>query len=370
MFRYTTAREGYKWSYLELYEEWKKEHEPSKRKGYLDGRFFHWVGIKYRDEKLYEVEFWEMIDILIRKNMTSHKFINASDDEKDEFYSNAIHKVNKYLFNSFDEKKQSLFVYATSTVTSAFYDVKREDKRQEKIKKAAADQLRGKVDNIMEVSKEQNYIFQDEELQEDMIKNDTKKLEQILNKINKTNFVLKRDVSLLENLDVPKFKRRYNTLQAILEPEDDIAVDKGLVVEYYDVSKFNEYNGIHQNYFKNQALTARRNGYQYFLVFSDVYDEYPEIIIERINNMLLEVTFGIDRYKDLEPKYLEHDYINQEDLIEENLMPPIWYGLKDDFKRRVAVLDGSLQGYMAFKEENEKATRIYSAGRVKVNKEG
>ena len=130
MFKYQEGKENYDYKYLKLYEIWLKDNEPSMReKDYMDKKFFHWVGIQYRDNKMYVEEFWEMIDLLIRKNITSYKFIRENNETKDDFYSNAIHKIDKFLFNKFNENKQSLFVYATSVVTSAFYDVKRENKK-------------------------------------------------------------------------------------------------------------------------------------------------------------------------------------------------------------------------------------------------
>lgn len=394
MFNYQQDRENYDFKYLKLYDKWLEDNEGAKRaKDYLDKKFFHWVGLKYRDNKEYVEEFWEMIDILIRKNMTSYKFIKENSETKDDFYSNAIHKIDKFLFNKFNENKQSLFVYATSVVTSAFYDVRRANNRQDDIKKMVADAMRGNLSNELEIDKEQTDIFCDVYSQlHDELEYDNK-LDEILSKSTANKYDIVYNLKLLEDVNVPKFKRKYLTLQSVVKVKDfedtvvdeledlgldfntkdynvdkvEVVKDKGVVVEYYDVSVFNESNGFHKNYFRNQSLSARRNGYQYFAVMSDVYREFPDAVIEKLNNLILETEFSEHEYPDDTPKHLENAYIHLEDIGNE-IIEPIWYGLKEERTTRLAV-DNSLKTYLEFLDNNENATRTYSFGRIKIAKD-
>ena len=115
----------------------------------------------------------------------------------------------------------------------------------------------------------------------------------------------------------------------------------------------------------NQSLCARRNGYQYMAIFSDTYNEMPGAVIEKLNNLLLETEYGID-YTD-EARHLENQYIKLSDIKNEKVIKPIWYGLKDDCKERLPV-ENTLDTYMKWLDENENATRIYSCGRMKIER--
>ncbi len=379
----------------ELYKMWLElDKENKETGGYLNGNFFQWLGIQYRDKDKYKTSFYYAIDLLIRKNITSHKFIQYDDEYKTEFYSNAIYKVNKYLFESYNESKGNLFTYCTSTITSAFWDVIRDKKKQDEIKKKLSKELRGEYD-MLEIDKEQNSIFEEvyyNELDDDIrlveieIVNEAGEVEvkyKELKTIIKENieellkpftlnkeYVLKHNLKLLEDKNAPKFKRQYLTFQNIIEFKDskERKENKGVIVEYADTRLYNEDMGTKSSYFFKQSWVSRINGYQYFLVFNDMWTkELKEIVKEKLNNIVVQTEWDDKEYGDKEnTKQLQFDYILMKDLKEENIIPHFYWGLHGLRDKREVVMYNTIEAFEEYKQSVENATRVYGCGRIKL----
>lgn len=378
----------------ELYKNWLESSEDNKETGgYLNGNFFQWLGLQYRDKDKYKVPFYYAIDLLIRKNITSFKFIQYDDEYKTEFYSNAIYKVNKYLFESYNESKGNLFIYCTSTITSAFWDVIRDKKKQDEIKKKLSNEMRGEYD-MLEIDKEQNSIFEEvynrldndirlveiETTNEDgeievkykelrtIIEENTKELLRPFT-LNK-EYVLKHNLKLLEDKSVPKFKRKYLTFQNIIEFKDskERTENKGVIIEYVDTRLYNEDMGTKSSYFFKQSWVSRINGYQYFLVFNDMWTkELKEIVKEKLNNLILQTKWNDGEYSNEEnTKQLQFDYILMKDLKEENIIPHFYWGLHDLRDKREVIMYNTIEAFEEYKQSVENATRVYGCGRIKL----
>ena len=111
-------------------------------------------------------------------------------------------------------------MYATSVITSAFYDVKREGKRQDEIKKMVADDMRGHLGDEIEIDKEQMDIFSDVYARFDEDLQYENKLEEVLKNSSAKKYDIVRNVRLLEDVNVPKFKRKYLTIQSVVKVRD------------------------------------------------------------------------------------------------------------------------------------------------------
>lgn len=117
--------------YVKLYEWWREEFPElvSKKKNhYLDKAFYDWVVVKMVKENLYKEEFGEMLDLHVRKFMTSSKFIKTHPEQKDDFYSMAIQFVYRYGIPKVDLDRSS-FVYFTSAIRSGIFQVIKDDNK-------------------------------------------------------------------------------------------------------------------------------------------------------------------------------------------------------------------------------------------------
>ena len=313
-----------------LHELYIEEVNPKKRrgkKGYIDSGFFHWIGLKYRDEKIYTTEFWTMVDLLIRKNLTSYKFLGYSDLLKSDMYSEAIFKIDKYLFSSFDESKANLFTYATSTIISAFWDILRNRNRHQSILKSNDAKERYEMDimdddgMIVDADKNERLFSGTNTLRTDVVldhildikRNDWFDMLLKTYKAIANNYFVKTEFKIVEDNSLPKFQRKSLVYHMLIE--------KKILLEIYHPALHNHTLFGSKTYIAHRAKLARQNGYQY-LQYTLLPRELEELLqpvmddcelIEEsdiVNDSLLQLRIA-DVMKDIEDK---KEYVNPADI--------------------------------------------------------
>ncbi len=348
--------------YPETYKKWVEDtgKQPQKRSNdYLDGEFFQFIVTEYQKTKEYRDEFCEMIDLLVRKNMTHRNYIGYQDDVKHELYSNAISKVFKYAIDGYDSTRGTAFVFFTSAITNAFKEVLKDYYRTKKIAKKLlttkqVDAVAYNYDNIhiadIENQIKQSLVyFEDDEVEE---------IKRVWNDFYtelSTKYTTKR-MKILVDPNTPKFKRKYVTYDHFIP-----VGDSGIMIEFYDLRTTNESNGTRPSELRDRMLIARKNGYQYFGVFSDQWEIGKQILLDKLQVMKECVEFNHDQPTGRE---LQFDFIPTELITDENILEPIFWGLKEDRSQRV-VIDQHIESYINWLDSEENPTRVYGWGRLK-----
>ena len=402
--------------YPETYKDWCEQNDVKvKSNYYLDGNFFQYVVTTYKSTGELKQELCELVDLLIRKNLTHKKFIRYDNGEKDEMYSNALAKVFQYTIAGYDETKATAFVFFTTAIRNAFKEVLKDYYKQKNL----ARQLLKSRDLNRFI---QNYDTQDicdfdesindalefmaDEEEEETIFEMTEFFKQIK---DRWDF---KQIKMLEDENAPKFKRQYTTfncfipvhnfteescgleyysninkqdlvkyakkLKIPLDGNKDIKdikkaylktlIDrsKGIVVEYFDLKLFNESNGIPPSYIQNRSMMVRKLGHQYVGVFSDEWEHQDDdgnnvgqkVIMKRIqdcfDSVLCESPISNGRY-------VRFSYIPLSELNENNMHPKVWFGLKDKREKRHIVPDQTPMSYLNWLNSEKNATRVYDA---------
>lgn len=395
-------RDNYiKLAYPILYKQWLLDNNktPSKAANfYMDGEFFQWVISKYKHLGIHKNEACELIDLLIRKNMTSKNFIGYDNEIRHEMYGVAMDKIFKYTIAGYDDTKGTAFVFFTSAITNAFKEVLKDYYKTRKIVKrlltvrqtdaVAYNYESADIAEIESQIKKSLVYFEDDEISEiKRVWND------FYTTLNQT-YQMKR-LKLLVDKNTPKFKRQYITydhfiaindnhmpriehLQKLMNDamgiEDELyeeyqneidtltaSIKSGIVVEFYDTRTTNESNGTRPSELKTRALVARRNGYQYFAVFSDQWEIGKDMLLQKLSEMKEYVEFNHDKSTGRE---LQWDYITNVDLSDDNIQEPFYWGLKEERASRV-VIPQNINDYINWLDTEENATRVYSFGRLK-----
>lgn len=149
----------------------------------------------------------------------------------------------------------------------------------------------------------------------------------------------------------------------------------GLVIEYIDLYQINEDQGYSKHYLQNKMRIAREHGYQYFAVFSDIYnnkDLDDEIYVwSKINNIIA----CINNQDEMLPEnysyngllyYPEVQYIPTEFFTDMKMNEPDWFYLDKKRAKKQMVFSQSVKEYMRLKEEDERSTRIYGYGTIEL----
>lgn len=324
------------------------------------------------------------IDILIRENMTSAKYIRSNDEQKADFYCNGLYRCFNYAMYSYDANGNTkAFVYFTSAIENGFKEEINQKNSITEVSKALVKQngldtiLKNvDVNVVSEFEKEyETYQFNEDEQTQD----ETIDIIDILSK--KYNLISLR---LLEELNVPRFKRKYQNYDYCIpvvydttsqknvkiNSEKDIIdnpeLTKGrcIIIEYIDVYKVNEENGQRPSELQKRNLVARKNGHQFLTIYSDVVDEYGvELILERIEDIINK----INNDEETDGYVLDSSYIKTSDFnsLVDFVQPPSWYLLENNYKKRLLPLSQDIQEYIKLKEINPDCTRVYDSGVIK-----
>jgi DNA-directed RNA polymerase specialized sigma24 family protein len=154
-----------KWK--DTYKIWCEEYPDDvmgiSERRYMDRNFLQYIYEKWAEDGSYSREFGELIDLIVRKLMTTKRFLQTSDQQKEEFYSKAIEKIYKYATKSYKKEKGYFFTYVTSTIRTAFYDVMKDDQNQIQI---ANKLLREQRSSLMATNIENNAHDLEETIEE------------------------------------------------------------------------------------------------------------------------------------------------------------------------------------------------------------
>lgn len=349
--------------YPDTYQRWLQMtgKQPQKRTNdYMDGEFFQYIVVEYKANQSYKTELCELIDLLIRKNMTHRNYIGYEDEQKSEMYSCAMDKIFKYTIDGYNPEKGTAFVFFTSAITNAFKESLKDYYKTKKIVKrllterqtdAIAYNYESKdISEFEDQIKKSLVYFEDDEVED--IKRVWNEFYTTLNE----KYKMKR-LRLLVDPNTPKFKRKYVVYDHLIP-----IGDKGIIVEYFDVRTTNESNGTRPSELSQRAIIARNNGYQYFGVFSDQWEIGSGILLQKLSVMKEYVEFNHDKTTGRE---LQFDYILQDDITDDNILPPVFWGLSGERKQRV-VMDQNIESYIKWLDTEENPTRVYGFGRLKV----
>jgi len=404
--------------YLALYSIWCQDtnkKEKDKANHYMNGEFFQYVVTKYKDTGEYTDELCELLDLLIRKNLTHKNFIRYEAGDKHEMYSNAMAKIWQYTIKGYNPKLSTAFVFFTTAIRNAFKEVLKDYYSE---KNMARNLLRRRDINIFVHNYEVQDICDFDESVTDALKfmNDEEVVD-VKEDINEFYLAVKEkwessSIRLIEDENAPKFKRQYYTFNhfipvhnfseeslglnlynsvnktdfieyakrenVILDENKDIKElkklflhvlikrSKGIVVDYFDLRVINEANGIPPSYIQNRATMVRKLGHQYIGVFSDEWEFKAEDGKELGKNIILgRIQESFDMMLNKSPisngRYIRYSYIPREDFVTAEQYPKVWYGLKDDRVKRHISIDQTPTTYLAWLNTEKNPTRVYDA---------
>lgn len=403
--------------YLAVYQSWCQENNKKERAGhYLDGEFFQWCVVHHKQTNKLSDELCELLDLLVRKNITHKNFIRYEDEVKHEMYSNAMSKIFQYTIRGYDESKGTAFVFFTSAIRNAFKEVLKDYYAS---KNLAAHLLKTRNIDLFVHNYEVADICDFDDTVTDALKfmNDDDKdevkfeMNSFYKEIAETwNF---DKIRLIEDDNAPKFKRQYYTFNCFIPVHDfcdekfglnlytnvnkkdfisfaarmgvesdetkDIEIlkkrfiaaltkrAKGIIVDYFDLSLINESNGIPPSYIQNRAMMVRKLGHQYIGVFSDEWnfkdeDSGKEIgkiqIKKRIQNLF---DMMLAEYPVATGRFVRHSYIPLDQLDESNMHPKVWYALSDKRDIRNLSPDQTPAAYLNWLNYEKNPTRVYDA---------
>lgn len=315
--------------------------------------------------------FSKSMDIMIRQNITDKSFIRYNQEVKGCFYSNAMYRVYNFGLNSFNSK-YSAFNYFTTTIRTSFVEEINDFNKQLLTAKKMQIQtgLSSSISNI-----EKNNLT---ELEKDYgIDYDTIKKENIPMFINdiiqKFGKLTTKEIVL--NPNEPRFKRKKAVydyyLKVISEKRDEndliIQDEKGIMIKYIDIYKFNENTGQTKTVLQNEIKIARENGHQTFYIFSDVYlDENisEEMLFGKLEKMIEYIKTGEEN---ADGTQLMFNYIPTNYMKVYTITEPNWFYLNPKREKRELTLKQDIEYYMELKEKEPDCTRTFDAGTLNLN---
>lgn len=349
--------------YKPLFKQWCEDNGVRIKRGhYINADFLQYVIMNYKEEGKYTQEMWSLLDLLIRKNMTSKHYIGYDDDIKSEMYGNAIDKIALYTIDGFNPERGKAFVFFTSAIQHAFKEVL---KNYYKSKNLAVKLLKEQGQNVVAYNTDSihSHYFEEEikkalefvEYAEDEIKEEIVEMYEEIKEL----YPNIRPIKIIEDDNAPKFKRKWYNYNYSIPVE---GTEKYIIIEYFSLRLTNENVGTTPDYIKNRALIARRKGHQYFGVFSDMWDIGKELLLSKLEDMITNIQLDS---KVSTGKNLMIDYIHQDDLIESNLNKPVFWGLHKDLTQRKMIYPQDVETYINWLDNEENATRVYDAGSIK-----
>jgi len=408
--------------YLEVYQAWCEQVGKKEKAGhYLDGEFFQWCVMKYKNSDGVELkdELCELLDLLVRKNITHKNFIRYEDEDKHEMYSNAMSKIFQYTIKGYDESKGTAFVFFTSAIRNAFKEVL---KNYYTSKNLASHLLRTRNIDLFVHNYETEDICDFDDSVRDALKfmNDDEKDEARF-EMNEFYTEIAADwqfekIRLIEDDNAPKFKRQYYTyncfipvhdfcdekfglnlytnvnkqsfiefakrMNVLLDEDRDVEVlkkhfiaalikrAKGIVVDYFDLNLINESNGIPPSYIQNRAMMVRKLGHQYVGVFSDEWNFKTEDGKERGKQVVknrIQHSFDLmlSNYPFSNGRFVRYSYITLPELTEDNMHPKVWYALSDNRDIRNISPDQTPMAYLNWLNSEKNPSRVYDACMLK-----
>ena len=216
----------------------------NKNQNYICKEFYQYIVETYIDNQHAGIKdlanewmFGKALDIHIRNCMTDRRFIQENSEMKGNFYSNAMYRLQNFTIRTYDRTQQSVFVYFTSTIHNSFKEELNSNDKQKLIRKNIKlthgldcmidnAELPGSVISNNTISTE---LENDYELEFDTI--DSRDVPLVIQDLSKKyNFM---SVSILEDANVPRFKRTYQDydfcIPVIVPTLGAIELDKDIV---------------------------------------------------------------------------------------------------------------------------------------------
>jgi len=404
-----------------LFKKWAQdEGKELKSTHYMSGDFFQHVVMQYKESGKHVNELCEMIDLLVRKNLTHRDWIRYDAGDKHEMYSNALAKIFQYTISGYDPAKGTAFVFFTTAIRNAFKEVAKDLYDEKNIAKKI---LKSRdIGMFIENFAIQDICDFDEVIKDGLEFMSDDEADEVKFEMNEFYTTIAQNwkfdkIKLIEDENAPKFKRQYHTFNCFIPVHDyteekfgldlyanvnkkdfvkfaksmnvilDVNKDikelkrlflhtlskraKGIVVEFFDLKVVNEACGTPPSYIQNRAMLVRKLGHQYVGVFSDEWEFKDEngneigkkVILRRIqdsyNNMLTESPISNGRY-------IRYSYIAKEDLNDNNMHPKVWYALDEKREVRHINPDQTAQSYLNWLNAEKNQTRVYDASILKV----
>lgn len=380
--------------FYRLENEWIKDNNINRvRKSYLQNKYFQFLTENYQDninitytynhkyfcektnkniETIMKIDtkwlFSKAIDILIRHLLTQGHIIQENSETKADYYSASIERVFRLGVKSYDREKGTAFNHFTTVINNEIKQqfknaIIRKNIAKNKLKKDGIDGHVGNLDFRYKNDLEAEYeIEHNTKLQGEYLSMFIKEL--------KKNYNPKK-LRIIEDENAPKFKIKYKEFDYFIECTED---GKGVVVEYVDLLKFNEDRGTSKNYFNNRMKFLRDRGYQYFLAYSDVYNDKDiddNVYWNKLDKM---IEFTKTNSKSMEqPINMSHriynpslQYIPKETFKIMRMEEPIWSLVDEKRLTRIASLEQNIEAYQQLRQTNSKYTRIYDVGMCKI----
>lgn len=345
----------------------KKHNLKHNSKQYINNQFLQRIctvmkklQTKNRKNKTVEWLFGKAMDILIRENITDHKFINYNEEMKNCFYSYALYRTFEYALGTFDSQ-YSAFNYFTTTIRNSFKHEINEYNAQKVIiseiqKQNGLDAHLCNVDSNVINELEKDYeISYNVNIKHNIPMFITDVIERYKDKYTFKSL----EISL--NPNEPRFKRKkakYDYFMVVKKVDEN---EIGIIFKYIDIFECNENKGQSKYSLQNEIKIAREYNHQTFYLFSDVYlnDDIPDEAIFKKIDIMINKILNDDIFST--GKDLMIDYISTNDFNTYKIDEPVWWYLSPKLEKRELALQ-SIANYKALKEKEPNCTRVFDGG--------
>jgi hypothetical protein len=353
--------------------------------------------------------FWGMMDLLIEKNLSSHRYSGYDQDLKGEMYTFAMEWIFRYTIKSFKSDKGSCFTFFTTAILNCFKKILKDFYvRNDKIQSLFNTDIGLHFSNLNSTQcSELESAMKGENrsmISKNIISDTSVGFYTYFKEVSGENFY---SIKVLSNPDDAKFKRKYvildhfvpvsrgirdmyqldniskENLNVLIQKfqlsvpsqfKVDHMVEKfvleyckkfklGIVIDYFDLEQCNEFAGFRNSEITNRVTVARNLGYQYFGVFSDEWTlkdpDGKELLTKQFQDIYEAVLLDKPTSKS---RFSRRGYIIKDDFYPENLHEKTWWGVTFDPIQRHLIINQTIDRYLEWKKDtNGKGSRVYDA---------
>lgn len=312
--------------------------------------------LKNKKNKTIEWLFGKALDIMIRENITDHRFIRYGDEMKGCFYSYAMFRCYEYTIRTFDPE-YSAFNYFTTTIRNAF----KKEINDENAQKMIASEYQKNTGLSTHIYNFDETLSNDLEKDYDIpynvavVRNDIPMfITDVVTRYKKEGTFKQLEISL--NPNEPRFKRKKIKYDYFLEIEDS-----GIIFKYINIFECNENKGQNKYSLQKEIMTAREHGFQTFYLFSDTYlseDVPDDTIYNKIDIMIQKIKYRDDFSTG---NNIMFDYIHKNDIDLYKIDEPNWWWVGPKLEKREISFQ-QIENYTKLKEVEHEGTRVWDAG--------
>ena len=394
--------------YPEVEAKWRKDNNLThNKKGYIDNKFLTYIVTQYMEAPTKENGrvMGELLDLMIRKNMTAKKYIVLSDQLKADIYSNAMCSV-LIAINKFNKNNGTVFTFLTTIITNAFKNILTNESKHtlaiSNLYKKGETPLLHNIDKKQEgtinMANKESYTQLDESItklkdianynkESPTIGDDPTPAEVAFYKELIQIITVERDelidyceydtVRLLTSDNLPSFKRKYKIFNKALNfngvplpSNNKFLTDEYkkniIVVEFIDIAKVSEHDGMYAGLYQDRVIRVRNNGMQYFGVYSDDWSDptAKELLINKLIKMRQQMR-GIQNLNQNKKKFnVALDYIPPKffrEYYKDKYKVVDYFGLDKTRKMRHFLFPG-IDNLLDWLNADKHNTRIWSLG--------